>query len=57
MHIIIDLDIEVSIPNAHSCGEEDFCLRGEFMIPFNMVLDNKSASRGTWLVLVPKMYE
>jgi hypothetical protein len=54
MHIIIDLDIEVSIPNTHSCGEEDFCLCGEFMISFNMVLDDKSTSRGTWSVLVQK---
>lgn len=41
MHIIIDLDEEVSIPNAHGRGEEDFCLCGEFMIPLDMVLNDK----------------
>lgn len=40
MNIIIHFDIEISIPFWNSSGEENFGFGRQFMVPFNMFLQD-----------------
>lgn len=38
MDIIINLDIELSIPQSNSSSKIDLCLGRKFKVPLNMIL-------------------